>query len=156
MKSVLLSRVSILLAAIVIIGVGCRKLDHSSSGTSTTVITPEEQEPEAVAGKGGMASFRIIANHQGLNIDSTMVYIKYNTSVVPFNVGYDDSVWAKQIDDIPVATFTGLKTGNYYIFASGWDLVRSLRVEGGLPYTITEDTKATTFTLTLPVAKKIN
>lgn len=141
----------ILLAAILLVGTGCRKLKHSESGSVTTVTNGDSQITKPVAGKGGNASMRITPNHDTLNIDSVLVFIKYDAQVVPFDGKYDDSVWAKNITGIPYATFTGLKPGNYYVFGRGWDLVRSLKISGGMPFTILDANANAVHTFTLPM-----
>jgi len=149
MKSALLSRLLMLLAVVAVIGVGCRKIKHNSN--STTVTVSPSQTPKPVAGKGGNATLKITPNHDTLNIDSCMLYIKYDAAVVPFDSTYDDSVRAINTTGIPIATFSGLKPGNYYLFAKGWDLVRSEKVKGGLPFVILEENKNTIHSFVLPI-----
>lgn len=150
MKS-LLSRYLMLLAAVILIGTGCTKIKQRENSVTITE-TPSNGTPVNVGGKGGNATFRLTPVHEGLNIDSCMLYIKYDASVIPFNGKFDDSVWAvKAADGTPVGTFTGLKPGKYYLYGKGWDLVRSLKVKGGLPYVIPQEQKATTHTLIIPI-----
>lgn len=149
MKSALLSRSTLILAVVLLTGVGCRKLKHSESGKTVTQIQGEAPAPQG--GKGGNATLKITPNHDGLNIDSCMVYIKYDASVIPFDNMFDDSTKARKIDGVPVATFSGLKTGNYYIYGMGWDLVRSEKIRGGMPFIITEEHKGTTHSFNLAV-----
>lgn len=150
MKSIMLSRVFLLIAVVAVVGTGCKKLKNTTSGTEVTV-TPQYGEPQQVAGKGGEASISITPNHAGLNIDSCKVFIKYNTSVIPKDGVYDDSLWAMPVDGKPVATFDKLKPGKYYIFARGWDLIRSQKVRGGLPHTISVEKQSTAQHLTLAI-----
>lgn len=154
MKSALLSRFLILLAVTVLAGVGCKKLDHTSNSTVVTV-TPD-QPPKPIAGQGGTASFRVIPNHDGVDVDSCKVYIKYDAAVVPIDKVYDDSAWAKMVDGKPVASFDGLKPGNYYIFGNGWDIITSEHVHGGVPFVILEKNKSTTHTFALPLQAYTN
>ncbi|MBN8670825.1 MAG: hypothetical protein ACK4EY_12480 [Flavipsychrobacter sp.] len=104
--------------------------------------------PEPIAGKGGNAILNIVAKHHSKNIDSITVYIKYNTQDA--TVVYDDSVKAVMKDNKPIATFTNLKAGKYYIYGFGWDPSISSAVKGGIPYTITEDKQ---LNITLPVSE---
>ena len=149
MKSALLSRSTLILAVVLLTGVGCRKLKHSESGKTVTQIQGETPAPQG--GKGGNATLKITPNHDGLIIDSCMVYIKYDASVIPFDNQFDDSAKARIIDGKTYATFSGLKTGNYYIFGRGWDLVRSEKVSGGMPFIITEEHKGTTHSFDLAI-----
>lgn len=150
MKSALLSRYLLLLAAVIFIGVGCKKIKQTENST-TVKYTPGTVAPKPVAGKGGGASLRITPNHDTLNIDSCMLYIKYDAQVVPFDGKYDDSAKALMIQGTPVATFSGLKTGNYYLLAKGWDLVRSQKVRGGLPFIVLEENANTVHSFVLPI-----
>lgn len=151
MKSALLSRVLILLAATSLIAVGCRKIKQNESSTVVTV-SPEDQTDKPVAGYGGQASIYITPNHDGLNIDSCLVYIKFDSPVVPQNGKYDDSIWASPNENgLPVASFKKLLPGNYYLYADGWDLVRSQKVRGGLYYIVEEGNERTAHSFVLPV-----
>jgi hypothetical protein len=102
------------------------------------------------AGKGGNATFKITAQHAGVDIDSCEVFLKYNSSIPP-NGPYDDSAWCTISDQKPpVVTFPGLRKGDYFIYIKGWDLFKSQTVYGSRFYTITTDTTAT-YTLIVPV-----
>ncbi len=153
MKSALLSRYLLLLAAVILVGAGCKKIKRTEN--SVTVTSTTGQAPKPTGGKGGNASFKITPNHNGIDIDSCKVFIKYDASVVPVNGQYDDSVWAvrddKNITKPPVATFSGLKPGNYYIYGEGWDIIRSQHVQGGLPFIIIQDNTNTTHIFNLPL-----
>lgn len=151
MKSALLSRYLLLLAAVILVGAGCKKIKRTEN--SVTVTTNNGETPKTTGGKGGNASFEITPNHNGIDIDSCMVYIKYDASVIPANGRFDDSTWAVRADKTqpPVATFWGLKPGNYYIYGKGWDLVRSQHVHGGLPFIILQDNTNTTHIYNLPL-----
>jgi hypothetical protein len=98
-----------------------------------------DAEPEQVAGKGGNATLLVTPQHHGKNIDSCMIYIKYNTQDLPAT-SYDDSAWCVKQGDKPVATFNNLKKGNYYLFGRGWDPNIAQRVQGGGPYKIVNET----------------
>lgn len=112
---------------------------------------PTPVTPPSVGGKGGMATLRVISNNTGNDIDTGMAYIKYDAQVVPANNAYDDSAKIKYVDGTPMAIFTELKDGNYYVFAKGWDLKRSQNVLGGLDYNIPVTSKTGLLYLTLPV-----
>jgi len=94
-------------------------------------------------GKGGAATLRITPRHHGKQIDSLTVYIKYNAQDAPADSLYDDSARCVMVDTIPVATFTQLKAGSYYIYGHGYDPSILEDVRGGVPYTISsQDTLA--------------
>ena len=111
------------------------------------------KDEDSSAGKGGNATLKITPVHHTKYIDSCRVYIKYNAVDAPS--GYDDSTWAVTVNGVPVASFTELKKGSYYIFGTGWDDAQPAgaswwNVKGGIPYTITEEKE---INLTLPITE---
>ena len=131
MKTTILTGVLFLLLASV---VSCNRSDGNE--------TP-------VAGKGGSAVLKVTPKHHASNIDSCLVYIKYNTLDAAAN--YDDSTWAVLENGVPVATFSGLKNGNYYLFGRGWDPAIMQSVRGGIPQPVSEQK---TYNLVLPVSEE--
>lgn len=119
---------------------------------ATFVLSCDRKEPAKVepvaAGKGGKATLRITTKHHGRAIDSATIYIKYNEQNTP--ISYDDSVKVKNIDGKPVATFSDLKAGKYYLLGDGWDSTIRGDVRGGLPYTINEEKS---YDVSLPVTE---
>lgn len=102
------------------------------------------------AGKGGNAVLRIVPKHHEVykNIVDCKVYIKYNAQDAP--ASYDDSAVVLDMSGMPTATFSGLKTGNYYLYGYGFDTSIRQNVKGGIPYTIKSET---TLDITLPVTE---
>ena len=92
---------------------------------------------------------KITPKHHASNIDSCRVYIRYNT--LDAAASYDDSTWVVMENGQPVATFSGLKNGNYYLFGRGWDPAIVQAVRGGIPHTISEQK---TYNLVLPVSEE--
>lgn len=104
----------------------------------------KDDKPEA-AGKGGSTSLMVRPKHHDLSkpIAYCTVYIKYNTLDAPANGIYDDSIkCSSEQDTVLVATFDGLKNGNYYLFGRGYDSTIQQVIRGGLPATITEQGKS--------------
>lgn len=97
--------------------------------------TPKPAEP-IVAGKGGMTTLRIIPMHDSVNIDSCFVYVKYNALDMPDH--YDDSMYCTWDGKQYRAEFPGLKKGNYFLYAKGWDIIRSQKTNGYLYHIITD------------------
>jgi hypothetical protein len=126
---------NILFVLLAVVSIGCKK-----------------GEDGPVGGKGGNATLRITPKHHGRAIDSCTLYIRYNEVNPPADGRYDDSAKCVPSGGIPVATFTGLKTGNYYLYANGWDpvIVPANYVKGGLSYTISTET---TLNLDVPVSE---
>lgn len=92
-------------------------------------------------GKGGKAVLMITPEHHGGYVDTCTIYIKYGTNDAPANGIYDDSTQCVMKDTIPVATFSGLKAGLYYLYAVGLHApYLPPNVKGGIPCPIqTED-----------------
>ena len=108
---------------------------------------PKDDE---VAGKGGNASLKVTPQHHGDNIDSCTVFLKYNVQDMPTD-GYDEEIICVMENGKPVATFTGLKKGDYYVYGRGWDPDIEQVVVGGTPYKITEDR---TYDINVPVTEE--
>lgn len=107
----------------------------------------DRNDPE-LGGKGGSATLRVTPQHHGENIDSCTISIKYNAQDKPAN--YDEEVKCVMENGKPVATFSNLKKGNYYVYGKGWDADIEQDVVGGIPYTITEEKS---IDITVPVTE---
>ncbi len=108
----------------------------------------ERKETVIVGGKGGNATLKVTPQHHGDNIDSCTIYLKYNVQDKPSS--YDEEVKCVMENGKPVATFTNLNKGNYYVYGKGWDPGIEQEVAGGIPYTITEEA---TKEITVPVTE---
>ncbi|MGC4079322.1 MAG: hypothetical protein QM702_20235 [Rubrivivax sp.] len=108
------------------------------------------RKDDTSAGKGGNATLVCAPAHHGVykNITNAKVYIKYNAQDKP--AGYDDSATCVWTDGKPTATFSGLKTGNYYLYSNGYDTTVTSVVEGGISYQIKTETNQT---VTIPVTE---
>lgn len=108
------------------------------------------EENNRNAGKGGNAVISAVPQHHGVskNIISGKMYIKYNAKDAP--AAYDDSANCAMIGGVPIATFSGLKTGDYYFYCTGYDTSISQNVKGGLPYSISAETA---LSITVPVTE---
>ncbi|RYZ49737.1 MAG: hypothetical protein EOP49_15580 [Sphingobacteriales bacterium] len=109
----------------------------------------KEDVPKGTAGPGGSSTLKITPRHHNTDIYSSTVYIKYNAQDAPSS--FDDSAICVQENGEPVATFTQLKQGQYYLLAKGWDATISEDVIGGLPFTISADS---TYVISLPVTEE--
>jgi hypothetical protein len=91
-----------------------------------------------IGGKGGSATVTLYPRHHGRtsNLDSLVVYVKYNSLDAPASGIYDDSMTCQRADTLFYASFPGLKNGSYYFFSHGYDYSISQRVKGGMPYVI--------------------
>lgn len=104
------------------------------------------------AGKGGEATLKVTPQHHGNNIEQCVIYLKYNSSTPPSETteGYDEQASVAMEDGKPVATFTKLRKGKYYIYGLGYDPSISKDVKGGIPYQITTETA---LTINVPVTE---
>jgi hypothetical protein len=90
-------------------------------------------------GKGGNATLSITPEHHGQFVDTCTLYIKYATKDAPASGIYNDSAICVIVDTTPVATFTHLTNGTYYIFGVGYHATYvPPNVKGGLPVTISK------------------
>jgi hypothetical protein len=129
----IMNKCVVLLAGLLFLAAGCKGTDPDP------IVTP-------IGGKGGNATLHITPRHHGRQIDSCTVYIKYNATDKPSDDHYDDSAQCVQVSGLPVATFSGLKKGNYYLYGYGWDPTLSppQHVKGGYAYPVTSETDQTT------------
>jgi len=97
----------------------------------------KKSEDVTVAGKGGDATLQIKPSHgSGEEVDNCMIYIKYNTLDMPANGVYDDSLLCNIVDGAPLAVFTDLHRGNYYLYGKGFNPDHNDEVKGGMPFHI--------------------
>lgn len=115
--------------------------------TACFTLTSCERKDE-LAGKGGKATLKVTPQHHGDNIDSCTIFLKYNAQDLPSE--YDEQLTCVLENGKPVATFSELKPGNYYIYGSGWDPDINQAVVGGIPYKIEEEK---TYNITVPVTE---
>ena len=113
-----MKKYALMLAGLLCLAAGCNKGDDED--TFTLRVTPR---------------------HHGRAIDSCTVYLKRDAVNAPANGIYDDSAKCVPVDGVPVATFSGLKEGNHYIYGLGWDpqLTPPQPVQGGFAVPLTSD-----------------
>lgn len=101
---------------------------------------PDKQPVDA--GKGGSATVTLYPQHHlvAKNIINAKLYVRYNTLDAPSSGLYDDSVQCTNHDQLVSGVFSGLKNGNYYFYATGYDTSVKQYLKGGIPYTITQQT----------------
>lgn len=95
-----------------------------------------KEDDKPIGGKGGNATLYVTPQHHDRNIDSCKIYIRYNAKTAG---AYNDSAFCVQVSGKPVATFGGLKKGDYYLYGSGWDAEIDESVIGGTSVTISEE-----------------
>jgi len=114
------------IAAIVSINSSCKKEKKCEAGTGGNVTLVGFPKHHTVA----------IFNQTGY-LDT--VRLKFNTKESPgLNTSDYDIFFTGSVGDADVHC-TGLKCGDYYIMATGFDTTINERVLGGIPYTITQE-----------------
>ncbi|MBU3676877.1 MAG: hypothetical protein FGM54_06835 [Chitinophagaceae bacterium] len=104
-----------------------------------------------MAGLGGNAVIIARCQHHGSSIDSGIVYIKYNSLEAVAMGEYNQAIsLSKDSNNLYTAQFKGLKPGEYYLFAEGWDPSISNNVKGGVPFTIEKEEQ---FNIIIPVTE---
>ncbi len=119
----------------------------------SAIVTGCKHDPMyTIGGKGGNASLIVYPAHHGdaCNLDSMVVYIKYNATDAPADGVYDDSAICSKVNNLQTCTFSNLWNGNYYIFGKGYDYAVLQRVRGGLQYTIKNQAAVT---ISMPVSE---
>ncbi len=107
----------------------------------TPILFMSSCKKKPSAGYGGNANLKLFAKHHGAAIDNVTFYIKFNATDVPVGGVYDITQTAIVYSaGNSYASISGLKKGDYYIYAKGWDSSISEEVKGAIPYTITDET----------------
>ncbi len=120
---------------------------------AAAVMPSCKKKDKDTAGTGGNTTLVVAPQHHGKPIDSCTVYLKYNTMDAPGTgtSNYDISAKVMMVNGTPVATFPGMKKGQYYVFGFGYDPSINQNVIGGIPYKITADG---TVNIDLPVSEQ--
>lgn len=105
---------------------------------AVSVISCERDKNQCIGGSGGNLTIAAFPQHHGKSISNKATYldtifVKYNTSDKPANNNYDTYFVGEAGEDH--VHMKGLKCGNYYFFATGFDSTINQRVVGGIPYT---------------------
>lgn len=119
-----------------------------TAASALLVSCERDDDTTPAAGKGGKATINVTPQHHAKNIDQCTVYIKYGTQDKPSS--YDDSAVCTMVGGKPVATFGSLHKGNYYFYGRGYDPDIVKDVNGGLPFTVSEEK---TYDIILPVTE---
>ncbi len=103
------------------------------------------------AGTGGQVTVAAIPQHHGKSIYGATVYVKFNTKDSPGTdaANYDMTIVGDATEEH--VHIEGLKKGDYYFYAVGYDSAISMPVYGGVPITIKE--KSGEIDLEIPVVE---
>ena len=107
--------------------------------------------PYPEGGRGGLATLNVTPRHHLQNIANARVYIKYNSKQEP--AVYDDSMDVEMVNGKPVASFTLMKEGDYYLFARGENpnIEDTIQTVSGGAYFIIPDTLEVAYDIYLDV-----
>lgn len=108
-------------------------------------------------GTDGEAIIKAFVKHHVLTIPNQVgyldtIYLKFNTKESPgSNLSDYDTYFTGQVgEDFVICN--GLKCGDYYLLAAGYDSSINARVFGGIPFTIPSESKET-FIIDMPVVE---
>lgn len=113
------------------------KATLATIAVSALLVSCDRSTGPLPGGSGGGGTVNVTPQHHSVNINECKVYIKYNATDKPAK--YDDSALCKMVNGRPVATFKGLRKGNYYFYGRGYDPNIAQGVNGGLPFVITNE-----------------
>lgn len=100
------------------------------------------------AGLGGDNTLLIKVRHHTVVLDSITVYVKFNNEDAPTSIDeYDINAKVEIKNGDTLATFEGLKKGDYYLYGKGWDPDFNTVVEGGLPIEISTESGTSEYNL---------
>jgi hypothetical protein len=103
------------------------------------------------AGLGGNANLNIQAQHHGESLDSMIIFVKFNAQDAPSDDEYElHKMVDKEGKNKNFSQFIGLKKGDYYLFAKGWDASIAKEVKGGIPFKIDDEKN---FNIIIPVSE---
>jgi len=102
-----------------------------------------KKKKQCSAGAGGNVTVVVFPQHHGKAIPNKAnypdtVFVKFNTQEFPgTNPALFDAQYIGEAGEDHIH-LTGLKCGDYFIYAVGFDTTISQRVTGGIPYSFTQ------------------
>ncbi len=111
-----------------------------------------EPVPLPPGGQGGNITLNVTPQHREKNIgnfpiDTTIVYIKYASDMMPSGLSaFDDFDTVRVVNGRSTATFENLTAGQYYLYAEGKNdslAPKNTSVIGGAPFTIVDTFRKT-------------
>lgn len=109
-------------------------------------------------GTGGEVEIEVTLKHHGTVIKNHIgwpdtVFVKFNTNQLPGTKPSDfDAYFIGETGETHVH-ITGLKCGNYFLYAAGIDSAGPYRVTGGIPFKIKHSQRKEKFELEIPVTE---
>ncbi|NCX95123.1 MAG: hypothetical protein EBX41_01705 [Chitinophagia bacterium] len=104
-------------------------------------------------GKGGSNTLVVNPMHHqnAKKLINMKVYIKYGSMDAPAGNVYDDSADCINRDSMVFCSFGGLYSGNYYLYARGYDTSILQNVKGGIPCALPDQPNP--FSVMVPVSE---
>ncbi|MGZ3894637.1 MAG: hypothetical protein ACXVPN_03610 [Bacteroidia bacterium] len=105
------------------------------------------------AGTGGKATIvcNVINTNTGTAVTNATVYVLYGSSKPPASIDKFSDHKSTGIYS-STATFSGMKCGTYYLYATGYDSAVSLPLKGGGPYSLQHSKRNQTGSATISVS----
>jgi hypothetical protein len=104
-------------------------------------------------GTGGDANITANIAHHGFGIKGATLYIKFDAKEKPANPTTDYDLKIETSASETHAHIDGLKWGEYYLYATGFDSTIMLPVKGGIPFTINHKDRKKEITTEVPVTE---
>lgn len=109
-------------------------------------------------GTGGEVEIEVTVKHHGTVIKNHVgwpdtVFVKFNTNQLPGTNASDFDTFFVGEQGEDHVHITGLKCGNYFIYAVGIDSTGPYRVNGGVPFKIKYSDRKEKFSLDIPVVE---
>ena len=103
------------------------------------------------AGSGGSLVVKATIKHHATPINGATVYVKYKTQDFPgSNTSVYDATFNGDISS-NIVVVSGLKCGEYYLYATGYDQTIDTTVVGGVPFST--DQKDGELSIIIPVTE---
>jgi hypothetical protein len=104
-------------------------------------------------GTGGKATIvcHVVNANTGAAVNNAIVYVYYGSSTPPPSISKFDANKNTPVNGNSV-TFSGLKCGSYYLYATAYDSAVSLPLHGGGPYSLLHSNRNKTGNATISVS----
>lgn len=133
-------------------------MNYIRTSTSTLFIIvicvccgKKSKEIECAAGNGGRISLIVYPRHHGKPVLPYQVYVRFNATDAPQTLSeYDINSTADTAEQS--IKIRGLKCGQYYLYATGYDTSLRGNVKGGIPFTLDRNANSETI-INIPVTE---
>jgi hypothetical protein len=102
-------------------------------------------------GTGGKASVAVFPSHHGSPIEGCTVYVKFAAKELPSGPTMNYDLKAEGVAGASRIDIKGLRAGNYFFYATGFDSSHMEAVNGGIPVEISWKDRKNEMSVTLPM-----